>query len=272
MKNKTSKETLKALQLIFKRKYVKEPISMKSDLGGEFKSEFNQWLKDNNIVHLKALPDRHKQLAPVNNITSQVGKLIMTWISSEEMNGVKDPDWTSILDVIREELNKKKRHRKDEDPFTYEPAKIKMEEPPKFRVGSIVYRPIEKPEGVFGSKFRHGDLRYDKTPRKVKLVLIYPNNWRYVLQGFPDVSYAQNELIDASPEKQEKWDLKKIIGERTVKKQKQFLVWWKGYKKAESTWENEKDLREDMGNDLDTYIKEYKDSLKAKKTKTKKKG
>jgi hypothetical protein len=42
------------------------------------------------------------------------------------------------------------------------------------------------------------------------------------------------------------------------------LVWWKKYKKDESTWEPEKTLLKDGAIE---YIKEYEDSLKEKKKK-----
>jgi hypothetical protein len=96
-------------------------------------------------------------------------------------------------------------------------------------------------------------------------VLLYNSNWRYILDGFPDVSYAEAELKPAK-ETEEKWEIKKIIGVRMVKKQMEYQIWWKRFKKDESTWESKAKLLEDIGEEaLNDYIKEYKNSLKPKK-------
>ena len=48
-----------------------------------------------------------------------------------------------------------------------------------------------------------------------------------------------------SKEKATKYKVKSIIGKRTKNKKNEYLVWWNGYKKSESTWEPEKQLIED---------------------------
>jgi len=273
MKTKTAKETLSAMLKCFKRNYVKLPkASMKSDNGGEFKEQFEKYLYDHHIAHPTCYPDRHKQLANIENLNKQIGRLLMTYLTNKEKQ-LKKPysEWTDIIPQIREGLNKVKKHPPDKDPYTCDLPPLRMEQLPKYKIGDIVYRPLETPKGnLHDKRFRSGDNRYDDVPRKVKFVLAYPNNWRYILDGFPNVSYAENELIKSLDEEEEKWEVKKIIGERVQKKQKQFLVWWKYHKKDQSTWEDEKNLKEDLGDEvLNEFIKEYKDSLKKKKPKKK---
>ena len=130
-----------------------------------------------------------------------------------------------------------------------------------------MYRPLERPENANGEKvfgkFRSGDRRFDLIARKVKKVFLYRNNWRYLLESFPDVSYAENELLEAK-ESEEKYEVRKIIGKKTVNKKILYLVWWKRYLKKDATFVPKETLLEDG---LNEYIKEYEDSLKADKKK-----
>jgi hypothetical protein len=101
-------------------------------------------------------------------------------------------------------------------------------------------------------------------PRKINKVLLYNNNWRYVLNEFPQVSYAENELLPAK-ETEEKFDVHKFIDKKTEKKVVYYNVWWKRYKKNEATWEPANVLKEDLGEDLfNELVKDYNDSLKKK--------
>lgn len=265
MKTKTAKETLDSLKKIFKRNYVDQPkASLKTDNGGEFKEVFDKWLKQHKIAHLLSLPDRHKQNGNIENLNRQLGKLFMTYLSHMSMKLNEEYyNWTDIVPTVREELNKLKKHPKDEDPFTY-PMKIpNITNPPKYKVGDIVYRPLEKPiNGQFGG-FRSGDLRVDTIPRKIRSMYLYTNNWRYVLDQFPNVAYSETELLPAK-ETEEKREVKAIIGKKTIKGKLHYLVWFKREKKAEASYEPKTNLIEDGL--LDT-INEYEESLKSNKKK-----
>jgi hypothetical protein len=255
LKTKTASETLKGMLKIFKRHYVVQPkASIKTDNGGEFKDVFDKWLREHHIAHLLNLPDRHSQMANVENLNRQVGRIIMTYLTGKSIDtGHDHNEWLSIVPIIRDELNKMKIHPKDENPFTYRMGKINIKALNKYDVGSIVYRPLEKPaNGAYG-KFRSGDNRYDLVPRKVKKVFLYNNNWRYILIDFPNVAYAEAELKPAR-ETEEKYEVRKIIGKRTRNKQIEYLVWYKREKKAQATWQPKAMLLEDG---LDDYITEY---------------
>ncbi len=263
MKTKTAKETIASLLKIFKRKYLKDTklISIKTDNGGEFKESFDTWMRKQKIAHLYSLPDRHSQMAPVENLNRQLGRLFMTYLTDKTMKLGKDyNDWDDIIDIVRTELNLVKNHPKDKDPFTEPMVVPDIKASPKYKVDDIVYRPLEKPEGVFGTKFRAGDLRFDLVPRKVKKVLLYKNNWRYILHGFETVSYAESELLKAK-EKEEKWIVQQIRDKRTVNKKIEYLIKWKHLKVAEASWEPKENLIEDG---LEDMIKEYEDTHKKK--------
>ena len=52
MKTKNSSETTKAMKKIFNRNILRKPeVSIKTDKGSEFKGDFSEYLKDNNIFH-----------------------------------------------------------------------------------------------------------------------------------------------------------------------------------------------------------------------------
>jgi hypothetical protein len=75
-------------------------------------------------------------------------------------------DWTDIVDELRHGLNDIKKHPKDVDMNTFTPKDINLDKPPKFKVGELVYRRLEKPVDKFGNKyhnstFRAGDSRYE---------------------------------------------------------------------------------------------------------------
>ena len=147
-----------------------------------------------------------------------------------------------------------------------------MQYPPKYKINDLVYRRLEVPVDKFGNrlhntKFRQGDNRYEvSVPRKVVQVLAYssPNPWRYILDTLPNVSYAEQELIPAHNETEEKFIVRKIIGKKTEKKIIYYLVWWKKKLKKDATWEPRSKLLED---NLDEYIKQYEDDIKLKRKK-----
>ena len=126
-----------------------------------------------------------------------------------------------------------------------------------------MYVVLETPEDALGNKqkglFRNGDYRLTKEPHKILKVLYYhgPPYFRYIVNTFKGVSYQEAELKPATGEIQEKYKVKKIIGKKTVKKVLYYKVWWKGYKKSESTYEKATNLIDDG---LQEYIDDFESS------------
>jgi hypothetical protein len=247
IKNKEPQTILDAMKTMFKRKHIKEPYaSIRTDDGNEFKGVFHKYLNDNNILHRVGEPGRHQQLANVENLNRTLGRLLNGYMNSvEEATGKVYREWTDVIDVIRTDLNEL---RKKPDGNIYKMASITDKEP-TFKIGDVVIRKSEKPRNALGniqptSNFRVGDYRWDTTnPRKIIKVLYYPNNIRYVLNGFPNVSYTENELKRVKS--QEKYAVRQLIGKKKERNVTYYLVWWRKYKKSESTWEKERDLIED---------------------------
>jgi hypothetical protein len=67
-----------------------------------------------------------------------------------------------------------------------------------------------------------------------------------------NVSYADYELRKAR-EKEEEFTIKKIIGNKSENGKILYKIWWKGYPKAEATWEERKQLKKDVPKMLKDY-------------------
>jgi hypothetical protein len=250
LKTKEPTEVLDAMQKIFKRKYLKKPkASIRTDNGSEFKGVFHKWLYENNILHREALPFRHQQLANVELINYYLGRLLNGYMNKiEEQTGKVYKEWTDILSTIRKDLNEV-RKKEDGNPYNeiMTPPTDKM---PKYKEGDLVYYKLERPMNALGyyqntTNFRAGDYRFDtKNPRKIKQVLYYPKNIRYILNGMLNVSFAESELLPAK-QKEETYTVKKIIDKKTENKIVYYKIWWNKYKKADATWEPRTELIKD---------------------------
>ena len=251
IKDKEANTCLKAIQTIFKRSpnYLKEPkATIRTDSGSEFQGVFNKWLYDENIMHRIGNPNRHQQMANVEQLNFVLGRLLNGYMNKHMKETKKEyREWDEILPIIRKDLNEI-RNRKDGDPYSVLPDTI--DATPKFKVGDVVYYRSDTPLDALGNQqptkqWRVGDTRFDlNNPRKIVKVLYYPKNIRYLLNGKLNVSYAESEL-KLAPKQEETYTIKEIIGKRKVKGKVEYLVWWKGYKKEQSTWEPEDKLSED---------------------------
>ena len=256
MKTKSSKACLDAYKLILKRKIIKLPeVSMKTDNGGEFKDEFSKFLNDNKILHSVSLPYRHQQMANVESLNKQVGKIFTLYMNQKELETEEQyNEWDEIIDEVRTELNK---HRviklpkyKDWNLKFYDPVKAGE---PKFKIGDMVYYKLETPMNALNNrvndtKFRQGDFRYNPVSKKIVKVVYMPDPpyYRYVLSDMNNVSYSENELIP-STDIEQKYYVEKFIEKKVVNKKTFYLVKWKGYLIKDATWESEKDLIKDLG-------------------------
>ena len=251
IKNKEASTILKAFEAMFKRQYIKKPYaSVRTDGGGEFKGAFDSYLYKSSIFHGIAEPDRHKQMANVESLNRQLGRLFNGYMNTKEVStGAQYNEWTDIIKDLRKDLNEH-RKKKTGDPAT-DQYPIPDDTDAKYKVGDIVYRMSEVPLNALGheqstKKFRMGDYRWDLTPRKIIKVLRFGGDIpiRYVLNYKPNVSYAEYELRPAK-EKEEKFIVREIIGRKTEKKIIKYLIWWKGFPKDEATWEAKAELIKD---------------------------
>ena len=180
--------------------------------------------------------------------------------------GKKFTEWRTAVDIVRTELNKI-RYKKA--PYTAKTIykkvdKVDLSNPNKFHVGDIVHRKLNYPEDALGNKqptavFRTGDFRWSAVPQKIVKVLYYSGKipYRYMLDGITTASFTESQLMPSKAKEQE-FTVKQIIGKKTINKKIHYLVWWKGYKKSESTWEPRTKLIEDGQADR---IREYEKKI-----------
>lgn len=260
LKNKESKNTLQGLKTIFKRKYLNEPyMSLTTDGGPEFKSVFHKWLYDEGIDHRTTLPYRHKQMGNVESLNKQLGRLFNGYMNRKEREtGKVFKEWTDVVPIIREELNNIRLKKLPKSVFDMEPPRFNLSAEPKYKVGDLVYYRHDFPHDALGNKqsthnFRMGDFKFNPTPKKIKKVLIFPEDptFRYMITGINNASYSEYELMPAKTEEiEEKYEVKQIIDKKKVKSVIHYLVWWKGYPKSKSTWEKRVDLINDGLSDI----------------------
>jgi hypothetical protein len=259
MTNNKSLTVVDAMKKIFKRKYLNKPYaSIKTDGGAEFRDAFDKFCYENSILHKIGIAGRHQQLANVERLNRELGRLLNGFMNNiEEKTGESFKEWVEAVPKIRVMLNSfRKKPEGNPRKDIYPIANVLIE--PKFKVGDVVYRKSEKPLDALGRKqptqnFRMGDYRFDLTPRKIIRVLRYGGKVpiRYILENLPNVAYAEYELKEAE-EKEAMYQVQSIKAKRTIKGVKEILVKFKGYKKP--SWENYDDSKKTVPN-IDSYYK-----------------
>lgn len=217
LKEKNASAVLNATKKIFKRGILPMPYaSIRTDSGTEFKSVYAQFMHDNNIMHKISLPDRHKQTGNVEALNRQLSRLIMGYLTTQDLKTKKvNRNWIELVPKIREGLNKIRRKELPKnwetmdypafDPTVLIETKGKKEVyklvEPRFKVGDKVHHVLDRPQNAQDKKehggFRMGDLRWSKKKKKIVQVLLYPGTamrYRYMLEGITQASFAETEL------------------------------------------------------------------------------
>lgn len=269
LKTKTPTEILSAFKKMVKRKILNIPeSSISTDNGTEFMGAFDKFLKQNKVFHKKTVPGRHSQNSMVESLNRVIARILNGYMNKKEQE-TDEPynEWDDIIDFVRKKLNTyRERELPKEDKIHEIPPQSFLDAPKisKFKEGDMVYFKLDRPQDALGNlqdteKFREGDLRWDKFPKKILRVLRFAGAvpFRYLLEGMQNVSYTEKQLKKAKG-KQTLFEVKRIIDRIKVGKGKNiqynYKVWFKGYKKADATFINEKSLREDdLGNWIDDY-------------------
>jgi hypothetical protein len=259
IKNNKSLTVLDAMKKMFTRKHIKKPYaSIRTDGGAEFKDAFEKFCNDNSIMHRVGIAGRHQQMANVERLNRELGRLFNGYMNSiEEKTGETFKEWVEIVPTVRKMLNEL-RKKPAGNPFTDAMPSVDTEVNALFEVGDIVYRIAEKPLDALGkkqgvAKWRMGDYRWEVIPRKIVRVLRYSGKVpiRYILENLPNVAYAEYELKQAK-EKSAMYQVQSVKAKRTVRGVKELLIKWKGYKNT--TWENYDDIKKTIPN-IDSFYK-----------------
>jgi hypothetical protein len=214
LKSDGSSETLKAFEKMTQRQFVKIPeASITTDGGSSFKGVFQSYLHNKNIFHKTCMAGRHQQLANVDNLCRQLGRLFNGYMVSKEFKtGKVSKSWMPAIVTIRDHLNSIRRKELPSDITThmypvFDNAKIDkttkkyIQIKPKYKIGDLVHRKYDEPHNALGKKqptkiFREGDIRMEVKTRAIVNVCYYPgkNCYRYILNGLPNASYTDQEL------------------------------------------------------------------------------
>ncbi len=201
MKTKTSQDVLTSMLKIFGRTYIKKPeASITTDDGSEFKGVFHKWLYNESIYHKIALPARHSQLANVDSLCKQLGRLFNGYMNKKELETKKTfREWTDILVTVRTELNKFRKKKLPTNISTVVPNIPDFKVKPKFEVGDEVYRLLDSPKDALGNKqstsnFRVGDFRFDTKKREIIKVITMAGTPTYRYMLVTKASYTENQL------------------------------------------------------------------------------
>lgn len=274
MKDKKALNVVEAVLKIKKRKYIqlKDNFgqSLRVDDGTEFKGSFKEFCKTNSILLRPAIPNRHIQLPNVERLNGILGTLLNGYMNTfESKTSKKYVEWVKAIPIIRKNLNEIRKKKLPDDIYTHiypvwnatvenkSKKHYKLIEP-KFKVGDLVYVRLETPENALGEKqkglFRNGDYRLSNIPKKITKILYYSGKpfYRYLVNSYDGVSYQEDEL-KLSEEEDEKFEIKEILKRKKIKDKYEYLIWWRGEKKAEASWEP----RESLIKSVPKFIKNY---------------
>jgi hypothetical protein len=266
LKEIESDNILKGMRAIFRRPHIEAPTSgssFQTDGGAEYAGATHKYLYDQNIFHKTTKADRHKQQSNVERLNRTLGHFLNNYMSKRELDEKgRVRDWADIVPLLRERLNEKLRltnEQMDKIEDKKPPLTLKDKEP-KFKVGDVVLYKLDAPHDISGRKerdtrWREGDRRFSVDKKKVVRVIYVEGDpvFRYMLSGIKNASYAENELMKVDDE-EETYKVREIIGKRKHKGKTQYQIWWRGYKKREATWEDERQLlKDDLGDWIDEY-------------------
>jgi hypothetical protein len=276
LRKKEAPEILSAFKKMMKRKILNLPYSsIATDGGNEFMGDFAKFMKDNKIFHKRTVSGRHTQQSMVENLNRMLGRLFNGYMNKvEEETGKTYRKWDDKIDYIREALNEFRKI--DNLPSKKElvdviPSQSFVDIKPKYKVGDMVFFQLDRPQNALGytqstDNFREGDYRWDRFPKQITAVLYYNGKVpvRYLLEGQENVSYTEQQLKPATgfTQNQSLFRIERIIDRQNVGTKKKpiynYKVWFKGYKKANAKFINEKSLIDDGLKDaLDEYDAEH---------------
>lgn len=264
LKKKDARSTLDGLLRIFKRDYVKKPMfSVSTDGGTEFKSVFDQYLKDNSIYHKVGKAYRHSQQAVVESLNNSLSRMLIGYLNMVELETQKEyREWTDKLDEIRVLLNERRAY-KNLDKMRSEQPTFNISAESEFKVGDFVHYKLNRPFSALNvpqptATFRKGDFIYSPEIRQIERIITMNDEpyFRYILNDLPSVSYSDSELILAK--RQVKTFLvNKILDRVRQKGITYYLVWYKKELKKDASWQSENALIEDgFQEEIDLFNKE----------------
>lgn len=257
----TVDDTIDAIQKIYSRGILQYPTHLITDSGREFNEKFQQFLHDKQISFKKALVGRHRQVALVERKNQILGRIIfMRMFSQELLTGKPSTEWVHDLPFFIEKMNIKYSHKPYTDKDLYKkfnPVKDLKQKliPLGTKVRVILDEPRNYKEAKLNGKFRSTDQRWHQEIYHVISYIFDPHEPVMYkidkpLKSHERVAYTSKQL-QVVPENEEdpspsviqtpnpagEFAIKKLIDKRVHGNKTEYLVFWKGYKLADATWE-----------------------------------
>ena len=241
LKTKKAVTVLKALMSIYDSgKWLKSPSIMQVDDGTEFKDAFARRMEQLQIGMRVARTGRHRQQAQVESLNGLISKALGHRMLHEELvTDEKAVEWKDDLPELVGVLNERQTRPEKKK---YGIPRCKGKSCQLLAVGSRVRVVLDFPKSNTGGQrlhgtFRQGDVRWQKTPRKIKQILLRPDQPpMYLIEGIPNASYTRQQLQvytgkEAGPslDAQRNFVVEALTNRRKVKGKVVFTVKWKGH-------------------------------------------
>ena len=238
LKTKDSSEVKKALQKIYKRKVLKEPLRLEVDSGNEFMGDFKKYY-DKLLDIVKKTVGRHRQQSVVETKNYQIGKILNTRMLVEEINNnITSRSWVDILPKVVASMNKHLSYdAKDTD--VNSPIRTNQFSSNMLPLGTKVRFQLDNPQSYTDErplmgKFRAGDIRWSKTTHVVTQYYLRPDQPpMYQLDNNKNVAYTKYQLqvvksdeTTPSTSSQSKFVVKKLLKRFKLKNKVYFEVLW----------------------------------------------
>lgn len=210
---KDSESVLKAFKHIMER--FKPNIKvLQTDHGGEFKGVFNDYCKDNNIMHIYYNLYNKNSMAIVENMNGLISKMIYRTLSILTLKDKKtintdqyNLSWVGLLKKVVDTINQYNTEKYGiTGKWTLQDLREKMVllDRDILKKGDTVYLRIQQPINIVNGKklygkFRHGDPKFDAlNPHKVVSYFVRSGRpLRYYIdgKGNENVSYKRSDLL-----------------------------------------------------------------------------
>ena len=240
LKNKTAKDTLAAIKIIFSRDYLKRPkFSIEVDPGGEFEGVFKKFfekatIREDRVYIRQGKTGRHKQQSLVENLNKIIGQVIHMQLTQDDIDANTDQsrDWIDMLPRLRESLNKNLIRNKSK---VIRQMTLKKCHGELIPIGARVRVALDNPQGVTGKTlhgtFRAGDPKWEVKERTVEQYILRPDQPpMYIISGINNCVYTKYQLQVIDNEvrpKQRIYIIEKIFDRRKEKRNIVFSVKWK---------------------------------------------
>lgn len=246
LKGKSSELTLKAMQSIYKRKYLNKPTILHTDDGTEFKGVFKRWMEKNDVILITAKVGRHRQQAPVESMNNRIVSVLNRYMMAVELQTNETfREWDTIMDKLVRLMNEQYSH-KPVDTSNKVLSRCQGDSCNLLAVGTKVRHVLDYPRDIEGRRlhgeFRTGDMRFDPNVKTITTIKLLPTQPPlYVLDGDFSVSYTKEQLqavhdYEKNVEVKE-FIVESIVDKRKVKKETQYKI---KYKDGSVKWIDEK--------------------------------